>query len=251
MEVVGALQSVFTWSAGGVESFWLNYFYLVDLREENQRLRQSLDRARSNINELREQGQANKRLISLLKFTDGHNYSSIGALVVGWDPGPWLKTITVDRGGRDGVEVGMPVISDQGVVGRIVEVSPNYSRVLLLVDYNSSIDAVVQRGRVRGIMTGRGEKDCIMEYVRKDEDVRIGDVVVTSGMSGAFPRGTLLGFIGGIKSIGYENFLSISVTPAVDFKRLEEVLIVLSQPPPFETVGPSTWNLPVPATPEP
>lgn len=233
MEVVGGFQSGMSASARTIEDFWRNYFDLAGVREDNRRLKEALDRSRDRLNSLREDQQENRRLIKLLTFTSRHDYKVIGAQVVGWDPGPWLKTLTLNRGERDGVKTAMPVVSHQGVVGRVVDVSPHFARVLLLVDYNSSIDAIVQRSRVRGILTGTGEKNCVLEYVRKGDEPRVGDVVVTSGMGGAFPRGLLLGTIGGLKSIGYESFLRISVSPAVDFSQLEEVLIVTNKLSPF------------------
>ncbi|MEW5722560.1 MAG: rod shape-determining protein MreC [Thermodesulfobacteriota bacterium] len=236
-EATGTIQLLMISSARSIEDFWRSYFYLVGLREENKRLREALDRSRAELNSLREDQLANQRLRELLKFAGGERYPYVGARVVGWDPGPWLKTLTVDRGSWDNVRKGAPVVSAQGVVGRVVDVAPHFSRVLLLVDYNSSIDAVIQRSRVRAILTGQGEKNCVLEYMRKDMDVELGDVVVTSGMGGAFPRGLLLGTVGGIKNLGYESFLQVSVTPAVDFSRLEEVLIVLSPEPPFEHRG--------------
>jgi rod shape-determining protein MreC len=105
--------------------------------------------------------------------------------------------------------------------------------VLLIIDYNSSVDAVVQRNRVRGILAGRSEKSCRLRYVLKNDDVVRGDVVVTSGRGGIFPAGLMLGRVTGVKKTGHEIFMDVDVAPAVDFDALEEVLVVLTEPQPF------------------
>jgi rod shape-determining protein MreC len=233
LEVVGRLQQAFTGSARAVESVWRGYFYLVNQHEENQRLETTVGLLRSQINDLKEAKLANQRLANILKFKAGRDFPYVGADVVSWNPNSWFKTITIDRGSQDGVASGMPVISHQGMVGRVVEVSPGYSRVLLIIDYNSSVDAYVQRSRVRGILAGRSERKCIFKYALKNDDVQRGDVIVSSGMSGAFPKGLPLGRVSRVKATGQDIFLEIDVTPAADFDHLEEVLVVLTKQLPY------------------
>ncbi|MFH1091153.1 MAG: rod shape-determining protein MreC [Pseudomonadota bacterium] len=231
LEAVAAGQKGVFVASRALEDFWRNYFVLVGLRQENEELKQLLARTKARVNDLREEGQTNRRLSKLLNFTQDYPGTYLGARVVGWDPGPWFKTMTIDRGSQDGVRAGMPVVSFEGVVGRVVEVSANYAKVLLVIDYNSSVDALIQRTRVRGIVAGRSEKTCSLKYIRRNEDVVRGDSIVTSGRAGIFPRGYLLGTVGRIKRSGHDIFLEIEVLPAVDFDRLEEVLVLLTEPP--------------------
>ena len=233
LEMIAPLQKCLVIAAQGVEGLWREYFYLVGVREENQSLKKTVGLMRGQLHSLREAGMANERLTKLLNLKTELSFPLLGAQVVAWDPSPWLKTITIDRGRKDGVNPGMPVVLHEGVVGRVVEVSANYAKVLLVIDYNSSVDALIQRTRVRGVMIGRSEKTCGLMYVVKNEDVKKGDVVITSGMAGVFPRGYPLGTIKTVRKISHDIFYEIDVAPAVNFNRLEEVIVVLTVPPPF------------------
>jgi rod shape-determining protein MreC len=233
LQVVASLQQGVSGSARGVEGFWRSYFYLVNLRQENRELSKSLALANQRIVELNEHILANQRLRNLLNFADGRNFPFIGANVVAWDPGPWFKSINIDRGAEDGLRIGMPVISDQGVVGRVVDVAPNFAKVLLIIDFNSAIDAFVQRSRVRGILAGRSEKNCALKYALKNDDVVRGDLIVTSGLGGVFPRGLPLGRVTRVNKTGQDIFLEIDVTPMTEFNRLEEILVILTERAPF------------------
>ena len=232
-ELTASLQHGVMASARAVEDFWRGYFFLVGLREENESLHKALDRLRGRVNTLREDHLANRRLKGLLNFKTRSNLAFAGAKVVAWDPNAWFKAMTIDRGSRDGVRPGMPVVSGRGVVGRIVGVTPHYAKVLLLIDYNSSVDAFVQRTRARGILAGRSGKTCSLKYVLKNDDLVQGDVIVTSGMGGVFPKGIPLGLISRVRKLGHDIFQEVEVVPAVDFTKLEEVAVILTKEQPF------------------
>ena len=125
----------------------------------------------------------------------------------------------------------MAVLSNQGVVGKIIAVSPHASRVLLIDDHNSALDGFDQRSRARGIVAGVVDDGLILKYIDRSQDIRDGDTVVTSGLDGIFPRGLLVGTIKSVRRGGPGLFLNVSIAPAVDFKGLEQVLVV-TQPPP-------------------
>lgn len=139
-----------------------------------------------------------------------------------------FKTILINRGTRDGLKEGCPVLTDEGVVGRIVETSWNVSRVLLLIDNNSNIDALVQESRAQGILQGRGADGCILKYVQSSEEVREGDSVISSGLAGVFPKGLLLGVVRKVEKEPFGLFQDIQVSPSVDLLKLEEVVVILS-----------------------
>lgn len=233
LEIVATTQGWLSSAAVGLEHWWLHYFYLVSVQQENQELRRNAERLKAQVANLREKGLAYQRLTRLLKFAEEGRYAAIGARVVGWGPGPWYKTVTIDRGSVDSVIVDLPVVNELGLVGRVVEVSPRFAKVLLITDYNSSVDAMVQRSRARGIMQGRSETLCSLKYVHTKEDVIWGDTVVTSGMGTLFPRGLLLGTVTRVKKAGYDMFQEIDITSSVDFDHLEEVLVVLPSRPPY------------------
>lgn len=233
LEVVGTFQEGVAKSTRGLENLWREYFYLVGLREENRRLKTTLEHAKGELSSLREIERTNRRLQQLMNFAKDYDLPVVGARVVAWDPGPWFKTLTIDRGSADGVMSGQPVVNEQGVVGRIVEVAPRFAKVLLITDYNSRIDALISRNRERGIVAGRGEKTLSIMYVRKNIEVLRDDMVVTSGMGGMFPKGIPLGRISRVKKTGHDIFLEIDMTPAVDFDHLEELLVIQTTKPLF------------------
>ena len=229
LEVTGTLQKGLIATTTAIEDLWRDYLALVGLRAENRELKKALERARGNIAELHEQRLVNRRLTRMLKFTTDHDFESVGARIVAWNPGTWFNTLIVDRGSVDGLGQGMAVVNHQGVIGRIVEVAPHFAKVLLITDYNSSIDALIQRTRARGIFSGRSEKICHLRYIRKNEHVERGDLIVTSGMGGAFPRGIPLGTVTRVIKTGHDIFYSIDVAPSVDFDHLEETLVIIKE----------------------
>ncbi|MDR1051914.1 MAG: rod shape-determining protein MreC [Deltaproteobacteria bacterium] len=234
MEMVGPLSKGLNALAGKVEEVWLGYFHLVGLRGENEALRRALDRQTRQIVQLNEEKSANDRLRRLLGFKAGSDGRYAGARIVSWDPGPWHQSVVIDAGANDGLVEGAPVVTDRGVAGRVVELSPNYSKVLLLTDPASGIDAFVQRNRVRGFIFGRGYGQMSMEYVRKADDVRPGDLVVTSGLDGIFPPGLLIGSVTLVDKKSLGLFLEAQVVPGADLANLEEVLVRLDSQAPVD-----------------
>ena len=133
----------------------------------------------------------------------------------------------INRGARDLIEKDQAVVTHRGVVGRCIEVSSSTSRVLLITDINSSVDALVQRTRSRGIVEGRGTSLCELKYVANTEDVMIGDLVVTAGLCGIFPKGLPIGTVSRIEQNNFGLFQYIELKPSVDLNKLEEVSILL------------------------
>lgn len=225
-DALAPLQAAVTWVGVGTRNTWSGYVELLAARRENQLLRDriaSLDEQAVRIAELE---QANRRLSVLLEFRDRFDGVTYSARVIGRGPLPWFHTLTVDRGERDGIRRGMAVLSPQGVVGQIAEVSHTVAQVLVLTDHNSGIDAIVQRSRARGIVQGGLEEGCHMKYVRRGEDVTVGDRVVTSGLDGIFPKGLMIGEVVGV-SLRNRGLLQMAVVqPAAPLDRIEEVLIV-------------------------
>jgi rod shape-determining protein MreC len=132
----------------------------------------------------------------------------------------------VNKGEKDGVAKDMAVVTSEGVVGRVIEVSLHTAKVLLMTDPNSAMDVIVQRSRTQGIMEGKVEEVCVLKYVQKNEDVQVGDKVITSGLGGIFPKGLMTGTVTKVERKRPGIFQYIEITPSVDFSRLEEVLIL-------------------------
>ena len=227
VEITAPLQRVFTWGVNAIEDFWLNYFYLVDVRQENKELKRQIQQLMLENSRYRELLSTYVRLQTLLKFKQTFREPVIAARVIGRDPSGWFRSVIVDKGEKDGISVDMPVVNALGVVGRIVSVSTHYSKVLLIIDQNSSVDCLIQRSRDRGIVKGLSTELCKVAYLVKSSDVILGDQVVTSGLGGVFPKGLPLGQVVRIVDKPEELFKEVDVKPAVNFSKLEEVLIIL------------------------
>ncbi len=128
----------------------------------------------------------------------------------------------------------MAVISPEGVVGQILKVAPHYATVLLVTDYNSAIDSIVQKTRARAIVEGKGENRCQLKYLLRAEEVNVGDVILTSGLGGNFPKGLLIGEIRKVEKKGYGIFQYAEIAPSVDLTKLEEVLVITKTPVPTD-----------------
>ncbi len=211
-----------------------DYLDLVNVHRENQKLRLELARVKTEKTHLAELEAENHRLAELLELRQALNLSAVAANVIGADATGVSRTLILGQGTDTGIKPGMAVVSVQGVVGKIIAASAHASRVLLIDDHNSALDAFDQRSRARGIVAGVVDDGLIMKYVGRTDDVKAGDSVITSGLDGTFPRGLLIGSVKGVGRDAPGLFLNVLIKPAVDFRRLEQVLVItqtLPQPP--------------------
>jgi len=206
-----------------------DYFFLVDLRQENSILQRSLETLEIENQLLRERAAENQNLRDLLAFKEKYFYKMIPAEIIGRDPSSWFKTILIDKGSDDGVACGAGVIAPEGIIGQIVDVASSTSKVLLVTDINSSVDAVIKRNRTRGIVEGQGKNSCRLSFVLKTEDVLHDDILVSSGLNGMFPKGVPIGRVSHVVKETDGFFLSVELKPLVDFSKLESVLVVLKE----------------------
>lgn len=228
LEILSPLQRVTTFGVEGVSDLWDQYANLIGVEDENRQLRERLRRLEAERHRTTEIELQNRRFQELLKFRSEVPGEIVTARVTGQDASGWFQTFTLDRGERDGVKPGMPVVCADGVVGRIAQSSPHASRVLLISDHNSGVDALVQRTRARGIVEGALNGVCSMKYIKRSDDIDVGDVIVTSGLDGIFPKGILIGRAIAVARRDYGLFQVADVVPAVDFQRLEEVMVLTS-----------------------
>jgi rod shape-determining protein MreC len=230
LAVMAPVEAAMNNFAQGSTGFVRNYFDLVNVRRENERLKAELAALKSDQSRLIELETENHHLSDLLDLKDVLGGNSIAANVIGSDANSFARTLIIGQGSSSGVRPGMAVLSFQGVVGKVIAVSPHAARVLILDDHNSALDAFDQRTRTRGIVAGVVDDGITMKYVERSEDVRPGDTIVTSGLDGIFPRGLLVGTIKSVTGEGPGMFLNVSITPAVDFRSLEQVLVVTEMP---------------------
>jgi rod shape-determining protein MreC len=231
IEITAPIQEFISQTVNTIEGVWLKYFALVSLRDENVRLQEEINALRMENSQYRELVATNERLQKLLKFKKTINWPVLASQVIGRDPSGWFESVIIDKGSNAGLKVNMPVVDAKGVVGRLVAVSANYAKVLLIIDQNSAVDSLVQRSREKGIVKGLSPEVCKLDYVLKTGDIAPGDLVVTSGMGRVFPKGLPVGKVLEVSNIPWKLFKDIHVRPLVDFTKLEEVLVILKEDP--------------------
>ena len=234
LEVMAPLQRSAAAVARVVSGGWHSVGEVLRARGENVALRARVRLLEQELDRLAEVGLENGRLRALLDFRETLQGDLLTARVVGRDASDVSRTLTIDRGEADGVVRGAAVLAPQGVVGQVFLVSRHAARVLLVSDHNSGIDAFVQRTRARGIVQGTVDAGCALKYVKRTEDVQVGDTLVTSGLDGIFPKGMPIGRVTAIDKRGQGLFQSADVAPRVDFDQLEEVLVTRGSVVPIE-----------------
>jgi rod shape-determining protein MreC len=208
---------------------WKHYIFLIETEKKNQQLILEIKKLRQENVILQESALANERLRKLLEFKKNNPRQLVTAEVVGVDASLYYGSFFINKGKNDGLKKGMAVLCPDGAVGRILKVADYFSVVLLLIDQGFALDALVQRTRTQGVVEGNGDGFCQMKYVLASEDIRLGDWVLSSGLEGFFPKGTIVGKIVSLKKDKLSAFQEVTVQPMVDFKKTEEVFVVLGQ----------------------
>lgn len=214
-------------TVSSVVSGWKRYVYLSGAAGENETLRSTLGSMQSRIMDYEEQVLENERLRRLLGFANRSEKSMVAAEVIGHNSLSQFESIRISRGESDGIRIGMPVVSADGVVGKVIRTGFKFSDVQLLVDTDFHIDVLLQRTRVRGVLAGESGRMCKLQ-LHKRVEIRIGDTLITSGIVGGFPKGLP---VGRVIRISYETenvAQSITVEPWIDHRRLEEVMVILN-----------------------
>ncbi len=213
---------------GGVRTSWSDYVALQTVREENDRLRQEVSRMQIALQQERALAQQSRMLEQLLELRSQAKLATVAAGVIAGSASPDFRTLTIDKGTADGLGPDMAVIAPAGVVGRVITPGARAAKVQLLIDRNAAAGALVERSRSQGVVEGTG-RELRLNYVSDTADVAVGDVVVTSGIDGIYPKGFVVGQIESVER-GGGAFGAIAIRPAVDFSSLEGVLVVLTPP---------------------
>lgn len=201
-------------------------FFYRETYDEYLRFKRQSELLKAKLMAIREKEQAEDRFEKIQNFRNEQNYTSIVANVIGRDPSNWNASLIIDKGHSEGVEVGQPVVSPLGVVGRIFEVGNNTSKVILLSDPTFAVAAVVERSRENGLLTGTLQGVLRLQYLTDNADVKVGDNLVTSRLSTAFPEGILIGQITDVQASVNSHTVECLVDPAVDLSELEEVIVI-------------------------
>ena len=214
-------------TVSSVSRVWGDYVDLRNLREESLRLTREAAVLQRRISYLAEQALETQRLQGLLAMKEISRAEFLAARVVGKDATNWFKTVLIDRGSLAGIRRNMPVVAPDGLVGRVVEVTPTAAKVQLITDPVSAAGGLIQRTRVIGIVSGSLGAGLKVRYLPLMADIAIGDEVVTSGMGGVFPKGIPLGRVIAAERRSGALFQEATLAPKVDLSRLEEVLILI------------------------
>jgi rod shape-determining protein MreC len=226
--IAAPFQNAVSNSLRFIKDIWRHYFSLVSVAKENDRLNRALSIAIEKNNRCVETALSNLRLRDFLNFQKTVTDKVLAAEIIGRDPSPWFKTLIIDKGSSDGIRKGLPVVVPDGIIGQIIAVSEHYSKVLLIIDQNSAVDALIQRTRARGVIKGLGSQMFSLNYALKKDDIQVGDIVVSSGIDGVFPKGLRIGSVMKVVRKNSGIFQEVSIMPFVDFEKIEEVLVVLS-----------------------
>ena len=221
-------QSAIDDSYQSIVTLWDQYLFLINAKKENVALKKEIAVLQAKLQGVEEVSLQNKRLRNLLDFVDDLDKPALPAQVIGEDISNWARTIIIDKGQRSGLRHGMPVVAAQGVVGRVIKVAQNSARVLLITDASSAIAALIQRTRTRGVARGLGDTLSV-EYALNQADIQVGDLMITSGMGGVFPKGLPLGRVITVEKDQFGLFQRVQVQTVVDFSHLEEVMVIVGE----------------------
>src|SRR5881394_2863064 len=247
LRLVSPAQAAMSYVARGITGVAGRYVELTTVRSENEGLRRENRQLRAELTEMRRLAEESGRYQRLLGLRDATPAETIAARVIAVDASPYFRVarVEIDRG-EGTVRRGMPVLTPEGVVGRINRVAGKSSDVLLLVDPQSALDVIVPRTGGRGILRGKSGENgyrCSIEYLARGEPAKEGDAVVTSGVGGAFPRNLAVGHVTRIIPGAVGLYQDVEVTPDVDFARLTDVLVVVA-PPPAADPDPASHHTP-------
>ncbi|MDO4388436.1 MAG: rod shape-determining protein MreC [Eubacteriales bacterium] len=244
------IESAFSSAAGGVKNFFSNWRNYDKLQREYETLEMTNEELSLKLSGVEETEQENARLKVLLDAQDAYeSLDPIYAKVIARDPGQWFDTFTINRGTTHGVTEGMSVVTGAGLVGYVYEAGLTYAKVLTIIDTRSAVAVLVQRTRDNGVMRGEvteasDSAECYTYYLPNVNNIMPGDVIVTSGTDSLYPKGLTIGEVIAVSQETSSDGSYVIVSPYVDFRHVEEVLVL-------RTVVETQESLPVVATPTP
>ncbi|HCW51715.1 MAG TPA: rod shape-determining protein MreC [Clostridiales bacterium] len=230
VEAAAPIQAWFEGLAAGIRGGLSDIRAISQLRRENESLRAKAEAYDAALHRLRELEIENERLRALLGFSEAVPFDYVVADVIARNPDNWFSRVTIDRGARHGIAKDMPVVTSQGLVGRVVAVSTNVSFVQLLTDRECGVGALVQSSRDAGIVKGQGSQSSLlrMMFFEREAEVGEGDALVTSGLGEVYPPGLFIGRVVKITTEQHGLIKYAAVRPGVDFGSLEEVLVIVN-----------------------
>src|SRR5271167_4257600 len=225
VNAITPLEKLLVWTQTSTGNLWHNYFYLRGIRAENRSLKLQIERMSLEQARMSQDADQARRLQALLAFKEQFISGTMAAQVIGSSGSEQSRSVYIDKGERDGIKPDMAVITADGIVGKVLRVYGSTSLVLLIDDQTSGVGALLDKTRLQGILRGTPAGEVVLEKVMSDETVPAGEMVLTSGGDGIFPKGLLVGSVTKVAP-GSDLFLNIRVRPAANLSKLEEVLVV-------------------------
>jgi len=227
MWVVSPIQNLITHTLNSANDVVEHYLLAANVSQENEKLKQEIDKLIRQNNDLREELRQRGRVGDLMEYQEGRQLKSVVAKVIGRDATQWARVVFINKGTQDGILENLAVVTSSGVVGHVIQAGMNTSKVMLVVDGRSSVDTLFSHDRISGIVVGTGMEFCEMKYVPITAEVNVGDQIISSGLGGVYPKGLVVGTVISITKATQGLFQEISIAPSADFGRLEEVLVLL------------------------
>jgi rod shape-determining protein MreC len=246
LDVAVPVQATLSAPFDFLRGLFRRYVALTDLRVENEQLKGRLAALEEENLQYREALIASERLERIDKMRGETDLPMLPAEVASRELQPWYRSLLIDRGRANDVHAGMPAVTEEGVVGLVTAASPHAARVMLLLDRQSAIDAMIQRSRTRGIVRGLGGEELEFEFTPGNADVEMGDTVITSGLGGVYPKGLRIGEVVSVTAEGSRLLQHARIRPAVNFGRLEQLFVVLWRSPTLELLS-GDFDNPAPA----
>ena len=228
---VGAItpfERALVWTQNGTGNLWHNYFYLRGVRAENRQLKEQIEQMRIEQVRLSEDAAQARRLQTLLAFKEQFISKTVAAQVIGSSGSDLSRVIYIDKGENFGIKRDMAVMTSDGIVGKVLVVDPSVSQVLLISDQSSGVGAILEKSRLQGVLRGTANGEVVVERVMSDEQVPVGETVLTSGGDQVFPKGLPVGTVTAVGN-GKDLFLNIKIKPAANLSKLEEVLVLVEK----------------------
>jgi rod shape-determining protein MreC len=225
LSAITPFERAVVWVQTSTGNVWHNYFYLRGVRAENRQLKEQIEQMRLEQVRLSEDATQAHRLQTLLAFKEQFISKTVASQVIGTSGSDLSRIVIIDKGKSAGIDRDMAVITSEGIVGKVLLVSPNLAQVLLISDQSSGVGAILEKSRLQGVLRGTPNGEVVLERVMSDEQVQPGETVLTSGGDQIFPKGLPVGTVTKVGS-GKDLFLSIKIKPAANLSKLEEVLVL-------------------------
>jgi|HubBroStandDraft_4_1064222.scaffolds.fasta_scaffold10782_3 rod shape-determining protein MreC len=228
VDVITPFERVLIWAQNGTGNLWHSYLYLRGVRAENRQLKDQIEQLRLEQVRLNEDAVQAHRLQALLAFKEQYISRTVAAQVIGSSGSDSSRMLYIDKGEDQGLKRDMAVITADGIVGKVLQVFPSVSQVLLINDQSSGVGTILEKSRLQGFLKGTATGEVVLEGVMSDEQVATGERVLTSGGDQIFPKGLPVGTVTNVGT-GKDLFLNIQIKPAVNLGKLEEVLVVVER----------------------